>query len=279
MSKALSIDGVNVSDLDLEANMSGLKTVTMAAGVGVATAVLTVTPAMAAVEAETAFIFNTLSFLMHGFLVMFMAAGFAMLEAGLVRSKNAALQCTKNIGLYSIAGIMFWLIGYNLMYLDVSGWIGSVAIWSASDPIDAEGAFQAGPDAAGYSAGSDWFFQMVFVAATCSIVSGALAERIKLWAFLVFAVVLTGIIYPIQGSWTWGGGWLSEMGFSDFAGSTIVHSVGGWAALSGAIILGARTGKYSKTGQVNPMPGSNLPLATLGTFILWLGWFGFNGGS
>ena len=259
--------------------MSGLKTVTMAAGVGVATAVLTVTPAMAAVEAETAFIFNTLSFLMHGFLVMFMAAGFAMLEAGLVRSKNAALQCTKNIGLYSIAGIMFWLIGYNLMYLDVSGWIGSVAIWSASDPIDAEGAFQAGPDAAGYSAGSDWFFQMVFVAATCSIVSGALAERIKLWAFLVFAVVLTGIIYPIQGSWTWGGGWLSEMGFSDFAGSTIVHSVGGWAALSGAIILGARTGKYSKTGQVNPMPGSNLPLATLGTFILWLGWFGFNGGS
>ena len=259
--------------------MSGLKTVTMAAGLGVATAVLTVTPAMAAVEAETAFIFNTLSFLMHGFLVMFMAAGFAMLEAGLVRSKNAALQCTKNIGLYSIAGIMFWLIGYNLMYLDVSGWIGSVAIWSASDPIDAEGAFQAGPDAAGYSAGSDWFFQMVFVAATCSIVSGALAERIKLWAFLVFAVVLTGIIYPIQGSWTWGGGWLSEMGFSDFAGSTIVHSVGGWAALSGAIILGARTGKYSKTGQVNPMPGSNLPLATLGTFILWLGWFGFNGGS
>jgi Amt family ammonium transporter len=251
----------------------------MAAGVGVATAVLTVTPAMAAVEAETAFIFNTLSFLMHGFLVMFMAAGFAMLEAGLVRSKNAALQCTKNIGLYSIAGIMFWLIGYNLMYLDVSGWIGSVAIWSASDPIDAEGAFQAGPDAAGYSAGSDWFFQMVFVAATCSIVSGALAERIKLWAFLVFAVVLTGVIYPIQGSWTWGGGWLSEMGFSDFAGSTIVHSVGGWAALSGAIILGARTGKYSKTGQVNPMPGSNLPLATLGTFILWLGWFGFNGGS
>ena len=259
--------------------MSGLKTGTMAAGGGFATAFLMVTPAMAAVEAETAFIFNTLSFLMHGFLVMFMAAGFAMLEVGLVRSKNAALQCTKNIGLYSIAGIMFWLIGYNLMYLDVSGWIGSVAIWSASDPIDAEGAFQAGPEVAGYAAGSDWFFQMVFVAATCSIVSGALAERIKLWAFLVFAVVLTGVIYPIQGSWTWGGGWLSEMGFSDFAGSTIVHSVGGWAALSGAIILGARTGKYSKTGQVNPMPGSNLPLATLGTFILWLGWFGFNGGS
>ena len=276
---ALSMFDGDVSDLDLEANMSGLKTVTKAAGLGVAAVVLTVAPAMAAVETETAFIFNTLSFLMHGFLVMFMAAGFAMLEAGLVRSKNAALQCTKNIGLYSVAGIMFWLIGYNLMYLDVSGWIGSVAIWSASDPIDAEGAFQAGPDAAAYSAGSDWFFQMVFVAATCSIVSGALAERIKLWAFLVFAVVLTGIIYPIQGSWTWGGGWLSEMGFSDFAGSTIVHSVGGWAALSGAIILGARAGKYGKDGQVNPMPGSNLPLATLGTFILWLGWFGFNGGS
>ncbi len=259
--------------------MSGLKTVTMAAGIGVATAVLTATPAWAAVEDETAFIFNTLSFLMHGFLVMFMACGFAMLEAGLVRSKNAALQCTKNIGLYSIAGIMFWLIGYNLMYMDVSGWIGSISIWSASDPTDADGAFQAGPDAGTYSAGSDWFFQMVFVAATCSIVSGALAERIKLWAFLIFAVVLTGIIYPIQGSWTWGGGWLSEMGFSDFAGSTIVHSVGGWAALSGAIILGARTGKYTSDGKINPMPGSNLPLATLGTFILWLGWFGFNGGS
>ena len=276
---ALLIDGVNVSDLDLEANMSGLMTVTLAAGIGVATAVLTATPAWAAVEDETAFIFNTLSFLMHGFLVMFMACGFAMLEAGLVRSKNAALQCTKNIGLYSIAGIMFWLIGYNLMYMDVSGWIGSISIWSASDPIDADGAFQAGPDAGTYSAGSDWFFQMVFVAATCSIVSGALAERIKLWAFLIFAVVLTGIIYPIQGSWTWGGGWLSEMGFSDFAGSTIVHSVGGWAALSGAIILGARTGKYTSDGKINPMPGSNLPLATLGTFILWLGWFGFNGGS
>jgi Amt family ammonium transporter len=161
----------------------------------------------------------------------------------------------------------------------VSGWIGSLAIWSAEDPINADGVFSAAEDAATYSAGSDWFFQMVFVAATCSIVSGALAERIKLWPFLIFSVLLTGVIYPIQGSWTWGGGWLSEMGFSDFAGSTIVHSVGGWAALTGAIILGARKGKYGADGQVNPLPGSNLPMATLGTFILWMGWFGFNGGS
>lgn len=232
-------------------------------------------PATAATDAETAFIFNTLSFLMHGFLVMFMAAGFAMLEAGLVRTKNTTMQCLKNITLYSIAGIMYYLVGYNLMYMDVSGFIGSISIWSASDPgITADG-FTEGD----YAAGSDWFFQMVFVAATASIVSGTVAERVKIWAFLAFTVVLTGIIYPIQGSWTWGGGWLTEMGFSDFAGSTIVHSVGGWAALSGAIIIGARKGKYGKDGSINPMPGANLPLATLGTFILWMGWFGFNGGS
>ncbi len=232
-------------------------------------------PAHAEVSGETAFIFNSLSFLMHGFLVMWMAAGFAMLEGGLVRTKNTAMQMLKNIGIYSFAGIMFYLIGYNLMYMDVSGWIGSFAIWSASDPgITADG-FTEGD----YAAGSDWFFQMVFVAATASIVSGTVAERVKLWPFIIFTIVLTGIIYPIQGSWTWGGGWLSEMGFSDFAGSTIVHSVGGWAALAGAIFIGARKGKYGPNGEVRPIPGANLPLATIGTFILWMGWFGFNGGS
>ena len=233
------------------------------------------TPALAqSTPTETAYILNSLSFLMHGFLVMFMAAGFAMLEAGLVRAKNTATQCLKNIGLYSISGLMFYLVGYNLMYLDVSGFIGSLEIWSAAPAPSVEEA-----EAGSYSAGSDWFFQMVFVAATASIVSGAVAERAKLWPFLGFVVVLTGLIYPVQGSWTWGGGWLSELGFSDFAGSSIVHSVGGWAALAGMIVIGARTGRYGKDGTQRPMPGANLPLATLGTFILWLGWLGFNGGS
>ena len=235
--------------------------------------------ASAEVSAETAFIFNTLSFLIHGFLVMWMAAGFCMLEAGLVRSKNTTIQCSKNIGLYSIAGIMYWLVGYNLMYSGVDGgWIGSLGPWAASDPAVTADGFKA-DDGNVYAAGSDWFFQMVFVAAAGSIVSGTVAERVKIFSFFIFIVILTAIIYPIQGSWTWGGGWLSEMGFSDFAGSTIVHSVGGWAALAGALIIGARKGKYGNDGQVTPMPGANLPLATLGTFILWLGWFGFNGGS
>ncbi|MEH6753219.1 MAG: ammonium transporter [Alphaproteobacteria bacterium] len=244
-------------------------------------------PAMAAVDPETAYVFNTFSFLFNGALVMWMAAGFAMLESGLVRSKNTATICLKNIALYSIAGIMFYLVGYSLMYADVSGYIGSFALFY--NPSDAEltllGAEEATSEmvdavvGGGYSVASDWFFQMVFVATAASIVSGTLAERIKLWPFLIFVIVLTAIIYPIQGSWTWGGGWLAEMGFSDFAGSTIVHSVGGWAAVTGALILGARKGKYGPDGRVNPMPGANLPLATLGTFILWLGWFGFNGGS
>ncbi|NBQ83718.1 MAG: ammonium transporter, partial [Alphaproteobacteria bacterium] len=234
--------------------------------------------AFAAPDAETAFIFNSLSFLVHGFIVMLMAAGFCMLEVGLVRSKNATVQSTKNIGLYSIAGLMYWLVGYNLMYMDVSGYIGSLAIWAPDDSAVITDAGYVG-DSAGYSASSDWFFQMVFVAAAASIVSGAVAERVKLTTFLVFSAILTGIIYPIQGSWTWGGGWLSEMGFSDFAGSTIVHSVGGWAALTGAIIIGARKGKFGDDGSIRPMPGSNLPLATIGTFVLWFGWFGFNGGS
>ncbi len=222
------------------------------------------------------YIMTTLLFCMAGFLVFFMAAGFAMLEGGLVRSKNVTMQMTKNIALYSIAAIMYWLMGFNLMYPgEFNGYIGSFFVPTVLDPVGVAAA-DAALDYA--SVGSDFFFQLVFVAATASIVSGALAERIKLWPFLIFVVLLTGVLYPISGSWQWGGGWLSAMGFSDFAGSTVVHSVGGWAALAGAIILGPRLGKY-KDGRVNPMPGSNLALATLGTFILWLGWFGFNGGS
>lgn len=231
------------------------------------------TAASTAPGAETAYILNTLLFLIGGFLVMWMAAGFAMLEAGLVRSKNVSMQSLKNIALYSIAGIMYWLIGYNLMYTDVNGgYIGSFSLAYNFDAV--------GGDAldTGYSTASDWFFQMVFVATAASIVSGTVAERVKLWPFLIFVVFLTGFIYPIAGSWQWGAGWLSEMGFSDFAGSTLVHSVGGWAALAGAVLLGARKGKYVD-GKVHPMPGSSIPLATLGTFILWLGWFGFNGAS
>ncbi len=227
-------------------------------------------PANAAAE-DTVYVFNTLLFLIGGFLVMWMAAGFAMLEAGMVRSKSVAMQCTKNIALYAIAGLVFWLVGYNLMYDGVDGgFFGSFTAFSVPDPS---------ADTGDYSAASDWFFQMVFCATTASIVSGTLAERIKLIPFLIFVVLLCGIIYPIQGAWQWGGGFLSELGFSDFAGSTIVHSTGGWAALMGALILGARAGRYTSDGKVNPMPGSSMPLATLGTFILWLGWFGFNGGS
>ncbi len=228
-------------------------------------------PAADAVAGGTAYIFNTLLFLIGGFLVMFMAAGFAMLEAGLVRSKNVSMQCLKNITLYSVAGLMFWATGYSLMYVDVSGYIGTFGIY----PMQEVG----GADLeTGYSVASDWFFQMVFCAATASIVSGTVAERVKFWPFIIFTVFLTGIFYPITGSWQWGGGWLSEAGFSDFAGSTIVHSVGGWAALAGALIIGPRLGRYVD-GKVVAFPGSNIPLATLGTFILWLGWFGFNGAS
>ena len=223
------------------------------------------------------YIFTTLLFLVGGFLVFWMAAGFAMLEAGLVRSKNVTMQLTKNIALFSIASIMYWLVGFNLMYPgDFNGYFAPNFVPTVLEPVGLA-AEDAALDYA--SVGSDFFFQLMFVAATASIVSGVLAERIKLWPFLIFVVILTGIMYPISGSWQWGGGWLSEMGFSDFAGSTIVHSVGGWAALAGALILGPRLGKYRDDGMVQPMPGSNLALATLGTFILWLGWFGFNGGS
>ncbi|WP_375204346.1 ammonium transporter [Hyphococcus sp.] len=217
----------------------------------------------------SAFVFNSLLFLVSGMVVMFMAAGFCMLEAGLVRSKNAATICLKNISLYSVAGLMVYLVGYNLIYgIDSGGFIGSFTTWGADD---------SDPLGTGYSASSDWYFQMVFVATAASIVSGTLAERIKLFPFLIFVALLTGFIYPIQAGWVWGGGWLDAR-FDDFAGSTLVHSTGGWAALAGALVLGPRTGKYVGA-KVTPIPGSNLPMATLGTFILWLGWFGFNGGS
>ena len=242
---------------------------------------LMASPAFAQEAPEhSVFILNSLLFLMAGFLVMFMACGFCMLEAGLVRSKNTTMQLTKNISLFSIAAVGYYLLGYNLMYPlgtwsiegIFSGVIG-VAVMEAVG-ISADKA----DDISYATTGSDYFFQLMFCAATASIVSGALAERIKLWPFLLFTLILTAFIYPLQASWKWGGGFLDEMGFLDFAGSTVVHSVGGWAALAGALILGPRIGKY-KDGKTVPMPGANLPIATLGVFILWLGWFGFNGGS
>jgi Amt family ammonium transporter len=234
----------------------------------------------AAVTAEMVWIMNTLLFLIGGFLVFFMAAGFAMLEGGLVRSKNVTMQMTKNVALFSIASVAYWAFGYNLMY-PLGTWAVENVVSGVFGPgvLEAVGVDLANADDGEYaSTGSDFFFQLMFCAATASIVSGALAERIRLWPFLVFVLILTGVIYPLQASWKWGGGFLDAMGFLDFAGSTVVHSVGGWAALAGALILGPRIGKY-KDGRVHPMPGSNLALATLGTFILWLGWFGFNGGS
>jgi Amt family ammonium transporter len=231
--------------------------------------------------AHSVFILNSLLFLMAGFLVMFMACGFCMLEAGLVRAKNTTMQLTKNVALFSIAAIGYYLIGYNLMYPLGSWSIEGVlsGVFPSVAVLEAVGISADQADDLSYAAtGSDFFFQLMFCAATASIVSGTLAERIKLWPFLLFTLILTAFIYPLQASWKWGGGFLDEMGFLDFAGSTVVHSVGGWAALAGALILGPRLGKY-KDGRVIPMPGANLPLATLGTFILWLGWFGFNGGS
>ena len=202
---------------------------------------------------DVQYILNTFLLLMSGALVFWMAAGFAMLESGLVRTKNTTAILTKNICLYSLSCIIFFLIGYQIMYGSISD-----------------------GDHSGYS---DFFFQVVFVATAASIISGTIAERMKFWSFMIFVAVLSAFIYPLQGAWTWGGGFLSEAGFSDFAGSTIVHSVGGWAALAGVLLLGARHGKYKKDGKTNLIPPSNLPLATLGTFVLWLGWFGFNGGS
>lgn len=241
------------------------------------------TPAMAqTVPEHGVFVLNSLLFLIGGFLVMFMACGFCMLEAGLVRAKNTTTQLTKNIALFSIAAIGYYLVGYNLMYplgdWAVDGVLSN--LFPAVAVMEAVGVSADGADDITYaSTASDYFFQLMFCAATASIVSGTVAERIKLWPFLLFIFILTALIYPFQASWKWGGGFLDALGFLDFAGSSVVHSVGGYAALAGAIVLGARHGKYKSDGSVSPMPGANLPLATLGTFILWLGWFGFNGGS
>ena len=219
---------------------------------------------------ELRYALDTFFFLISGALVMWMAAGFAMLEAGLVRSKNTTEILTKNICLYAIACTMYLIVGYNIMYVDNgdSSWLPS---FGALIGTQGEGA--------DHSLESDFFFQVVFVATAMSVVSGAVAERMKLWSFLIFSVVLTAFIYPMEGYWTWGGGFLSQAGFSDFAGSGIVHMAGAAAALSAVILLGARKGKYGKDGAVHPIPGSSMPLATLGAFILWMGWFGFNGGS
>jgi Amt family ammonium transporter len=230
--------------------------------------------------AELSYALDTFYFLVSGALVMWMAAGFAMLEAGMVRAKNTAEILTKNVVLYAVASVMYLLVGYNLMYpADAvnSVWPGVSFMLGADN--DAAAVLAGGEDAPYYSVRADFFFQVVFVATAMSIVSGAVAERMKLWAFLAFAVVLTGFIYPLQGYWKWGGGWLDALGFLDFAGSGVVHLCGGSAALAGVLLLGARKGKYGPNGEIHPIPGCNMPLATLGTFILWLGWFGFNGGS
>ena len=236
------------------------------------------------IDVSNQFILNTFAFLILGVLVMWMAAGFAMLEAGSVRTKNTSMICLKNIGVFAIAGIAYYLVGYNLMYVGVGDAIGTFRFFYNSSA--AEVALLGGDEGAvgavvgnGYSVMSDWFFQMVFVAAAASIVSGAIAERIKMWSFFVFTLILSAFIYPIVGSWTWGGGWLAEMGFKDFAGSTVVHSTGGWAALAGVMIIGPRLGKFRKDGSARPTPPSNVLIVTLGVFILWMGWFAFNGGS
>ena len=262
-----------------------MRRVAMVTGVLAVLGILWVTTAAhAAIDKEIQFVFNTFAFLIWGALVMWMCAGFTMLEAGSVRTKNVSMICLKNIGLYSIAGLMYFFIGYNLMYVDVGSWIGTFTLFYG--PSADEVALLAGQEQAkeavlktNYATMSDWFFQMVFVATTASIVSGTLAERVKLWTFFLFIALLTAIIYPVVGAWTWGGGWLGSLGFKDFAGSTIVHSTGGWAALAGALVVGPRRGKFRADGGVKPTPPSNVPIVTLGVFILWFGWFGFNGGS
>ncbi|WP_227370519.1 ammonium transporter [Halomonas sp. M20] len=228
---------------------------------------------------ELNYALDTFYFLMCGVLVMWMAAGFAMLEAGLVRSKNTAEILTKNIVLFAIACTMYLLVGYTLMYTSSGSGILPSLGFLIGEENSVDAVLAGGDDAPYYSARADFFFQVVFVATAMSIVSGAVAERMKLWAFLAFAVVMTAFIYPVSGFWTWGGGWLSEIGYSDYAGSGIVHLAGASAALAGVLVLGPRRGKYSKNGAIYAIPGANMPLATLGTFILWMGWFGFNGGS
>jgi Amt family ammonium transporter len=226
----------------------------------------------AEVDAEVAYIFNTFSFLVCGFLVMWMAAGFLFLESGLVTTRSVSTIAAKNIGKFAIVSIVFYLIGYNLGYsVPEGGYVGTPSIWTDNSSMET-----------GYSDASDWFFQALFVCATVSIVSGAVAERIKIWPFFTFAAVLGGVIYPIQMGWEWGGGWLDALGFADFAGSTLVHACGGSAALAGVILLGPRLGRFSASGEpanMTPFAPSSIPLVTLGTFILWMGWYGFNGGS
>ena len=228
--------------------------------------------AKAGVDAEVAYIFNTFSFLVCGFLVMWMAAGFLFLESGLVTTRSVSTIAAKNIGKFAIVSIVFYLFGYNLGYgIPEGGYIGSFSIWTDNTSLET-----------GYSDASDWFFQALFVCATVSIVSGAVAERIKIWPFFAFAAILGGFIYPIQMGWEWGGGWLDSLGFSDFAGSTLVHACGGSAALAGIILLGPRLGRFTESGEpanMAPFAPSSIPLVTLGTFILWMGWYGFNGGS
>lgn len=235
---------------------------------------------------ETRFVFSSFSFLLWGVLVMWMCAGFTMLEAGSVRTKNASVVCLKNIGLYAIAGMTFYFVGYSIMHVgvDTGGWFGLLGF--GVDATAEEQALVRGDAAAaatvvqtGHASMSHWFFQMVFVASTASIVSGTLAERVRLWAFFLFVVVLTAFIYPLVGAWTWGGGWLGALGFRDYAGSTVVHSTGGWAALAGVLVVGARRGKFRADGSVLATPPSNVPAVTLGVFIIWLGFLGFNAGS
>ena len=230
------------------------------------------TSAYAGVDAEVAYIFNTFSFLVCGFLVMWMAAGFCMLESGLVTTRSVSTIAAKNIGKFAIVCVVFYLVGYNLGYgIPEGGYIGSFSTWTDTSSLEQ-----------GYSGASDWFFQALFVCATVSIVSGAVAERIKIWPFFAFAAILGGFIYPIQMGWEWGGGWLDALGFSDFAGSTLVHACGGSAALAGVILLGPRLGRFTDSGKpanMAPFAPSSIPLVTLGTFILWMGWYGFNGGS
>ncbi|MFP4128197.1 MAG: ammonium transporter, partial [Desulfonatronovibrio sp.] len=227
---------------------------------------------------ELSYALDTFYFLISGLLVMWMAAGFTMLESGLVRSKNTVEILTKNIALYSVACIMYMIVGYNIMYGSGGSFLPGISLFVGGDNSVAD-VVAGGDGAPYYSSISDFFFQVVFVATAMSVVSGAVAERMKLWAFLLFAVIMTGVLYPVHGYWTWGGGFLSELGFADYAGSGIVHMAGAAAALAGVILLGARKGKYGPDGKINAIPGANMPLATLGTFILWMGWFGFNGGS
>ncbi|MFP4429354.1 MAG: ammonium transporter [Desulfovermiculus sp.] len=227
---------------------------------------------------ELSYALDTFYFLLSGILVMWMAAGFSMLEAGMVRTMNTVEILTKNIALYSIACIMYMLIGYNIMYGDGGAVIPGFGFLVQGDH-SVQSVVDGGEQAPYYSSMADFFFQVVFVATAMSVVSGAVAERMKLWAFLFFAVIMTGILYPVHGYWTWGGGFLDGLGFSDYAGSGIVHMAGAAAALAGVLVLGPRKGKYGPSGKISPIPGANLPLSALGTFILWMGWFGFNGGS